>query len=141
MQLISIPLFLAVLSLPFIPNTTHIEYEQPPIEISTPKTFDSEVSRLAKKYKQNEQLARNIITCEGIAYKNLGNNKNYLNGVLWSTDIGWWQINNYYHEKSANKLGLDIYNDWDNLEYGFILLSEQGVAPWSASKHCWSKKS
>jgi soluble lytic murein transglycosylase-like protein len=34
MQLISIPLFLAVLSLPFIPNTTHIEYEQPPVEIA-----------------------------------------------------------------------------------------------------------
>ena len=103
------------------------------------KNFDSEIHRLAVKYKQNEPLARKIIECEGIAYKAKGNNKNVgKNGVVWSTDIGWWQINDYYHKESAYKLGFDINNEWDNLEYGFIVLSEQGTKPWLASKYCWN---
>lgn len=104
------------------------------------KTFDSEVHRLALKYKQNETLARDIIRCEGLMYQTKGNNKNYdKNGLWWSTDLGWWQINDFYHLASAKKLGFNINNEWDNLEYGFILLSQKGTAPWSASAYCWSK--
>lgn len=102
------------------------------------KSFDLEVHRLAEKYGQNETLAREIIRCEGKMYKERGNNKNYdKNGNVWSEDVGWWQINNYYHQASALRIGYDIYNEWDNLEYGFILLKSQGIGPWSASQHCW----
>lgn len=103
------------------------------------KTFDTEVHRLALKYKQNETLARAIIKCEGKMYKDRGNNKNYTKeGVWWSSDIGWWQINDFYHKDSALKMGLDIYNEWDNLEYGFSLMSREGTTPWNASKYCWA---
>lgn len=124
------------ISLSIIPvfNPAPVEVYQAPIE----RTYQTEFSRLAKKYNQNPVLAQRIIDCEGLAYKRIGNNKNYRNGVMWSTDIGWWQINDYYHEQNALKLGLDIHNEWDNLEYGFILMSEQGTSPWNASKSCWS---
>ena len=103
------------------------------------KTFDSEVSRLAIKYHKDPILAKLVIKCEGLLYKTKGNNKNYDKyGKVWSEDVGWWQINNYYHEATANKLGLNIYNDWDNLEYGFILWDKVGLSAWSASKSCWS---
>ena len=85
----------------------------------------------------DQNLARKIIKCEGQAYKTIGNNENYHNGKVWSTDIGWWQINDYYHEKNALDMGLDIHNEWDNLEYGFILLSRDGTRHWTASKKCW----
>jgi len=102
------------------------------------KTFDVEVTKLALKYKQDEKLARSIIACEGKHYKTRGNNKNYTKaGVYWSSDIGHWQINDYFHQKVAMKLGLDIYDEWNNLEYGFILLKQQGTKPWNASKYCW----
>ena len=104
------------------------------------KTFDSEVHRLALKYKVNETLARKIISCEGKLYEKLGNNKNYnKQGVVWSTDWAWWQINDYYHLEPAKKMGLDIKDKWQNLEYGFWLLKTQGSSPWVASKFCWSK--
>lgn len=103
------------------------------------KTFDTEIARLAEKYGQDESLARGIIKCESQQYNDM-NNKNYLKGVLWSTDWGYWQINDYYHEETAMKLGFDIQNEWDNLEFGFILLSEQGTRPWKASQACWLSK-
>ncbi len=103
------------------------------------KTMDGEISRLAKKYKQDENLARKIIDCESKAYSR-AENKNYdENGVWWSTDYGPWQINNYYHEDTANKMDLDIHDQWDNLEYGFYLMSEEGTDPWNASAYCWQK--
>lgn len=146
MNLITTTLITAVLSLPFIPSTTHIvvePQETPKVlttgQITSNKDLLETVSTLAEKYNQDKDLALAIIKCEGQAYKSIGNNKNYKNGQVWSTDIGWWQINDYYHEKSAQKLGLDIYNEIDNLEYGFVLLKEQGTQPWSASKDCWSK--
>jgi len=103
------------------------------------KTFDSEVHRLALKYKVNETLARKIISCEGKMYKKLGNNQNYKNGKVWSTDVGFWQINDYFHQATAKKMGLNIYNDWGNLEYGFWLFSKEHTKPWLASFGCWSK--
>ena len=104
------------------------------------KTFNSEVIRLSLKYKVSEPLARKIISCEGKMYKTRGNNINYdKKGVAWSEDVGWWQLNDYYHKQTALKKGLDIYNEWDNLEYGFWLLSTSGTSPWNASKYCWNK--
>ena len=105
---------------------------------TTLKTFDTEITRLAQKYGKSEKVARAVIKCEGQMYKARGNNINYDKlGNAWSKDIGWWQINDYWHEASAMDLGLDIHNEFDNLEYGFILWSEQGLKPWSASQYCW----
>lgn len=110
-------------------------YEAPVPEV-VERTFDGELSRLAAKYGQDENLARKIMKCESSLYKE-ANNKNYNNGKLWSTDWGWWQINDYFWEKEFQERGLDIHNEWDNLEAGFILMSEQGTRPWHASKKCW----
>lgn len=133
MNLIPYVLSISLVLVPLQISTSTIP-EQPIVE----KNFDVEIRYLAKKYNQDEQLARKIIDCEGKAYKSVGNNKNYdKNGNVWSTDVGYWQINNYYNEKYANGLGLDIYNEWDNLEFGFIMLSELGTKPWNASRYCW----
>jgi len=137
---------ICVLAFMLIPQIVQSDSEVNPVmETQVPiinivKTFDSEVTRLALKYGQSEKLARKIISCEGKLYKVRGNNINYTkSGVAWSVDVGWWQINDYYHKKTAIKRGLNIYNEWDNLEYGFWLLKTQGTPPWSASKKCWSK--
>lgn len=106
---------------------------------STPKTLDTEITRLSGEYGISESLARKIIDCEGKIYGNV-DNKNYRNGVHWSTDVGPWQINDFYHKARMDSLGLNIYDKYDNLEFGFMLLREQGTKPWSASKHCWNPK-
>jgi hypothetical protein len=38
------------------------------------------------------------------------------------------------------QLGLSSDSEWDLLEFGFILMKEQGLQPWSASKTCWINK-
>ncbi len=101
------------------------------------RTFDSEIMRLAKQYGQSELLARKIIKCESVIYgqEAIHHNKN------GSTDIGYWQINSI-HWKTASSSGFDVVNDgWDNLEYGFKMLSDEGTRPWNASKSCWSASS
>lgn len=108
--------------------------------------FDTEIKRLSIKYKFDEKLARDIIECESKIYSR-AENKNYRwewnkelatsTRVHWSSDWGFWQVNDYWHEKTAKDMGYDI-KDWkDNLEYGAILLSRDGTRHWKASQYCW----
>lgn len=65
--------------------------------------------------------------------------KNYdKKGVLWSEDIGVFQINDYWHEASAKKLGYDIYTQEGNTAYALVLYNANGTKDWDASKPCWS---
>lgn len=104
-----------------------------------PRTLDSEINRLTVKYSIDKNLAYAIMSCES-SLKPEARNVNFDKAnTAWSADIGYWQINDYFHKSRMNDLGLDINNQWDNLEYGFILLKASGTQPWSASKGCWSK--
>ena len=100
-------------------------------------TLDSEVTRLAKQYAVNEKKVRRIIQCESSGKPWAVNYNLDKNKKVWSTDHGYFQINDYFHKDQMEKLNLDIMNEWDNLEYGFLLISKQGYKPWSASKKCW----
>ena len=102
--------------------------------IEVEKTYESEVIRLATKYGQDETLVRKIIFCESTVYAHATGTK-----AVVGIDVGYFQINTYFHEATAKKMGLDIYKWEDNLEYGFWLMSREGTQPWSASKFCWSK--
>ena len=117
-----------------VKETIREKTDQTMVTEPSPKTFDGEVHRLSVKYHQNELLVREIIYCESRGVPSARN----LQAVV-GVDIGYWQINTFYHLASAKAVGLDIYNQWDNLEYGFILLSNQGTRPWNWSKPCWSK--
>jgi hypothetical protein len=117
-------------------GTTPMVVEQPePVILIVEKTYDTEVSRLAIKYGQDEALARKIIFCESTVYSGAVGNH-----AVVGKDIGYWQINTYFHESDALKMGYNIYKWEDNLEYGFWLLSKQGTQPWSASRGCWLNK-
>lgn len=98
------------------------------------KTFDSEVHRLAEKYNQDETIARKIIGCES----NTSNNSVNLSSVV-GIDYGYFQLNSYFHEQRMREMGWNIRMPWDNLEYGFYLMSKEGTKPWIWSKPCWSK--
>tara|TARA_B100000745_G_scaffold89693_1_gene56358 strand:+ start:4602 stop:5018 length:417 start_codon:yes stop_codon:yes gene_type:complete len=60
-----------------------------------------------------------------------------LRGLVDNRDTGVMQINTYYHEATATKLGLDLENLEDNLTYARYLYERQGTQPWSASRPCW----
>lgn len=53
-------------------------------------------------------------------------------------NVGLTQINIGAHKKTTEKLGLDIYDEFDNLRYGVKLYKEQGLGPWRQwSGHCF----
>ena len=62
-----------------------------------------------------------------------------LRGHVNSQDVGVMQINEKYHLKEANKLGLDIYTIEGNIDYAKHLYETQGVKPWVHSSTCWDK--
>jgi len=103
------------------------------------KTLEGEIDRLSIKYNVASSTSRAIITCESQMYGSAINYNRLPDGTVWSEDRFYFQINDYYHKDTMTRLGLDYYNEWDSLEYGFILLSTQGRSPWNASSGCWSK--
>lgn len=104
------------------------------------KTLESEVERLSTLYQVDKKLAMSILECESSFNPNAVNYNKAKDGTVWSTDLSYWQINDYFHEDIMSRQGLDINNPWDNLEYGFILLRDKGTQPWKASSKCWSPK-
>lgn len=103
------------------------------------RTLTSEINRLSIKYKVSSTTATNIIKCESSMYGKAINENIDKDGNVWSRDYGPMQVNDYYHKETMQKLGLDIYNQWDSLEYGFMLLAKNGTSDWNASRSCWSK--
>ena len=64
-----------------------------------------------------------------------------LRGRVNSSDVGVMQINEYYHLKTAQSLGINIYSIDGNLAYGRYLYNRQGTQPWGASQPCWGYRS
>lgn len=42
-----------------------------------------------------------------------------------------------FHQKLASKMGLNLTQAKDNIEYGIWLYNNFGTQPWLASKNCW----
>lgn len=84
------------------------------------------VAKYAAEYDQDPYTALDIMYCES-GFKNVPSPTN---------DIGPMQIN-LIHAQEASKMGLDLDNYEDNIQYGFYLMSQQGLKPWSSSENCW----
>lgn len=67
-------------------------------------------------------------------------NGNVLRGEINPSDVGVMQINLYYHQKDAQKLGHDLYTLEGNTAYARDLYEKQGLDPWVHSSGCWTKK-
>lgn len=114
------------------------EEEAPAVVKPAVWTFENMVPYLAKKHGQSEELAREIIRCESKNHANAKNDNYDKQGNYWSSDHGYWQINDYYNRATAKARGYDIDIWQENLEYGFIMLKEQGTQPWKSSAYCWN---
>ena len=130
-------------TLSFVPytDTYNASYKAPGasqtieiIEAVVNPEFDEMIALKSKEYGVDKKTVMAIISCES-SFRSNAVNKNR-NGTI---DYSYWQINSI-HRINANKIGLDIENPKDNLEFGFILLSREGTGPWKYSKKCWQKK-
>lgn len=77
-----------------------------------------------------------VCTCES-GGKHFTESGEVIRGRVNKNDIGLCQINLDYHQLKAEKLGLDLFKENDNIIYANHLFTEQGYEPWSASKSCW----
>lgn len=91
--------------------------------------------QVIKHFKDTPILAR-IAYCES-KFEHYDEQGNVLRGRVTPKDIGVMQINEYYHGKTADALGINIHSIEGNLEYAKWLYEREGVTPWNASKKCW----
>lgn len=113
-------------------------YAAAPVYIQKELPLEEQIQNLAQENSLDAALIQKIIWCESKS-----NNKairlNYRGDVLWSKDVGYFQIDDYYWQEFFLKKGLDIYDPQDNLKAGIYLIKKQGTEPWNSSKFCWGK--
>ena len=103
----------------------------PQFAVAQPDNFTTKVHYLADKYEVNPELALRIMNCES-KLNPLAINHN-TNGT---TDYSYWQLNSIWRKQMSDN-DLDIKDPDQNLEAGFIILSEYGTNQWRDSKTCW----
>src|SRR3989344_499373 len=115
------------------------------IEDSTTKPVISEPYKLmtvkerVTNYFADTPILVEIARCES-HYRHLNEKTGeILRGNYDARDVGVMQINEFYHLKTAVRMGFDIYTLEGNMAYAKHIYEEKGVQPWSASKPCWGK--
>lgn len=91
-----------------------------------------------REYFKETPILAEVARCES-HYRQFTKKGDVLRGEVNRSDVGVMQINEYYHGKTAEKLGINLYSLEGNLAYAKNLYERQGVAPWVHSKKCWSK--
>ena len=96
------------------------------------------VEEYVKKYFSDIPILIEVARCES-NYRQHDLDGNVLQGVVNGSDKGVMQINEYYHLKDSQKLGLDILTLEGNTAYARYIYEKSGLQPWKASSPCWSK--
>lgn len=120
-----------------------IEYTAVPVEAATiPEiveekniTTNEEAEVLLKEVFADIPVMIEIAKCES-GLKHFNEKGEVLRGVINPLDTGIFQINSYYHKKTAEKMGIDIETAEGNIAYAKILYEQSGVSPWKASIAC-----
>lgn len=54
-------------------------------------------------------------------------------------DVGLLQIHSKSWLEESKRLGLDIFDEYDNIRFAYRLYLKNGFRDWNASASCWSK--
>lgn len=103
-----------------------------------PLTNSKNIEKFVNDYFADIPIMAEIAKCES-RFRHLNSNGTVLKGEENSFDRGVMQINVLYHDKTAKKLGLDVQNLDDNVQYARYLYEKEGAKPWMSSSACWAK--
>lgn len=107
-------------------------------EETTEVVYDAATTEaIVRAYFQDIPIMIDVARCES-TFRHYLSDGSVLQGIVDSDDTGVMQINKRYHLKTAEAMGLDVENIYDNMAYARYLYERQGVQPWSASSPCWS---
>lgn len=93
---------------------------------------------IVRKYFEDIPVMIQVARCES-TFRHTLEDGSVLKGKVDPADTGVMQINKRYHQTTAEKLGLNLENVYDNMAYARYLYEKQGTQPWSASSPCWSR--
>src|SRR3989344_3616632 len=94
------------------------------------------IEEYVKDYFTDIPIMVEIARCES-KFRHFGKNGSVLRGEIVREDVGVMQVNEYYHKKTAVKLGLDLYSIEGNVAYSRYLFEKEGTTPWLSSSRCW----
>ena len=103
-------------------------------EPATPVTVEEKV----RDYFSDIPIMAEVARCES-TFTHYLDDGSVLRGRVDNRDTGVMQINTYYHQDAADRLGLDLEDFEENMAFARILYDEQGVQPWNASRPCWGQ--
>lgn len=89
-----------------------------------------------RNYFEDTPMLAEIARCES-TFRQHDSSGQILRGKVNKGDIGIMQINKYYHEEDATRLGFDIYTLEGNLGYAKWLYGRESDGPWVHSSKCW----
>ncbi len=96
------------------------------------------VEQYVREYFADAPIMAEIARCES-HFKQFDTDGSIHRGVVNKSDLGVMQVNEYYHGKTADKLGIDLYTIQGNVSYAKYLYEKKGTQPWISSSPCWSK--
>lgn len=107
------------------------------IEVKSETPADNAfVEAEVREYFKDLPIMQDVAFCES-RFRQFDSDGTPLRGRENASDIGVMQINEFYHSKTAVKLGYDLATVEGNMGYARYLYTTQGTAPWIHSKPCW----
>ncbi len=106
-------------------------------QVTKEQVIGADTEKAVRSYFRDIPVMIQIARCESTFRHDLGDGT-ILRGKQDSDDTGVMQINMRYHGETAEELGLDLTDLYENMEYARDLYLRQGTQPWSSSKPCWS---
>ncbi len=118
-------------------NETALAYGQiATTEVETQEVAAIDTEAAVRAYFSDIPVMIQVARCESTFRHTLADGS-VLRGKVDSRDTGVMQINTGYHQATAEKMGLELTDLYDNMAYARHLYETQGVQPWSASRPCW----
>lgn len=115
--------------------TANASIQSVPKEAFGPKS--QSVEEFVREYYADTPVLIEVARCES-QFRQYDEKGAVLRGEVTPEDIGIMQINDHFQGETAKSMGYDIRTIEGNLAYAKVLYDKQGVAPWRASKKCWS---
>ena len=127
-----------------IPREIYISAENPILSIALADTLKPPQEALEASFEPVIVPPSVPAILEKIAFCESGGNQYHpdgrvIRGRVDPRDIGKYQINLYYHQKTSEDMGLDVFKEQDNETFALHLYNTQGTKPWEASRGCWSR--
>ncbi len=106
--------------------------------VTETRLLGKDTETAVRTYFSDVPVMIQIARCES-QFRHTLSDGSVLRGRVDNRDTGVMQINTYYHGGTAEDLGLDLKNLYDNMAYARNLYERQGTQPWSASAPCWGR--